>query len=44
MKPLRLKLATGSDVKLSLEKLCEKSNINGFILGVVGDLSPAVFQ
>ena len=44
MKPLRLKLGTGSDVKLSLENLCEKSNINGFILGVVGDLSAAVFQ
>ena len=44
MKPLRLKLGTGSDIKLSLENLCEKSNINGFILGVVGDLSAAVFQ
>ncbi len=44
MKTLRLNLNTGSDVKLSLENLCEKSNINGFVLGVVGDLSSAVFQ
>ncbi len=44
MKPLRLKLEKGSDIKLSLENLCKTSNINGFVLGVVGDLSVAVFQ
>ena len=44
MRSLPLKLAPGSDVRLSLEKLAVEQNVSGFILGVVGNLSRASFQ
>ncbi len=44
MKTLRLKLEKGSDIKFFLENLSKKTNIDGFVLGIVGDLSTAVFQ
>ena len=44
MRSLPLKLAAGSDVRLSLEKLANEQNLTGFILGVVGNLSRASFQ
>ena len=44
MRSLPLKLAPGSDVRLSLEQLAVEQNLSGFILGVVGNLSRASFQ
>ena len=44
MQPLPLKLAPGSDLRLSLEKLAQRDGISGFILGVVGNLTKASFQ
>ena len=44
MRSLPLKLAPGSDVRLSLEQLAAEQNLSGFILGVVGNLSRASFQ
>ena len=44
MRPLPLKLAPGSDLRLSLENLARQEGIKGFILGVVGNLSRACFQ
>ncbi|AAP99919.1 MULTISPECIES: PCC domain-containing protein [Prochlorococcus] len=40
----RLKLNPGVDLKLSIAEFARKNNINGFIVGVVGDLSKAVVQ
>ena len=40
----RLELSSGTDLKNSIENFCKESNINGFILGVIGDLSHVVFQ
>ncbi|KGG15192.1 MULTISPECIES: PCC domain-containing protein [unclassified Prochlorococcus] len=40
----RIRLDSGLDLKDSLESLSRDSNINGFILGVVGDLSKATIQ
>ena len=44
MRSLPLKLAPGSDLHLSLEKIAQQDGIQGFILGVVGNLSRACFQ
>ena len=44
MEPLPLKLAPGSDVRLSLEELAQRDGISGFVLGVVGNLTKASFQ
>ena len=44
MRSLPLKLAAGSDLHLSLEKIAQQDGIQGFILGVVGNLSRACFQ
>lgn len=44
MRPLPLKLAPGSDLRLSLEELARQDNIHGFVLGVVGNLTRASFQ
>ena len=44
MQPLPLKLAPGSDLRLSLEELAQRDGISGFILGVVGNLTKASFQ
>ena len=44
MQPLPLKLAPGSDLRLSLEELAERNGISGFVLGVVGNLTKASFQ
>ena len=44
MRSLPLKLAPGSDLHLSLEKIAKQDGIQGFILGVVGNLSRACFQ
>ena len=44
MQPLPLKLAPGSDLRLSLEKLAQQDGISGFVLGVVGNLTKASFQ
>ena len=44
MQPLPLKLAPGSDLRLSLEELAQREGISGFVLGVVGNLSKASFQ
>ena len=44
MQPLPLKLAPGSDLRLSLEALAQKDGISGFVLGVVGNLTKASFQ
>ena len=44
MRSLPLKLAPGSDLRLSLENLARQEGIKGFILGVVGNLSRASFQ
>ena len=44
MRPLPLKLAPGSDLRLSLEDLARREGINGFVLGVVGNLTRAAFQ
>ena len=44
MQPLPLKLAPGSDLRLSLEALAQRDGISGFVLGVVGNLTKASFQ
>lgn len=44
MRPQPLKLGPGSDLRLSLEQLAIAHNAHGFVLGVVGNLSRAVFQ
>ena len=44
MQPLPLKLAPGSDLRLSLEALAQMDGISGFVLGVVGNLTKASFQ
>ena len=44
MQPLPLKLAPGSDLRLSLEELAQRDGIRGFVLGVVGNLTKASFQ
>ena len=44
MQPLPLKLAPGSDLRLSLEELAQREGISGFVLGVVGNLTKASFQ
>ena len=44
MQPLPLKLAPGSDLRLSLEELAQRDGISGFVLGVVGNLAKASFQ
>ena len=44
MQPLPLKLAPGSDLRLSLEELAQQNGISGFVLGVVGNLTKASFQ
>ena len=44
MQPLPLKLAPGSDLRLSLEELAQRDGISGFVLGVVGNLTKASFQ
>ena len=44
MQPLPLKLAPGSDLRLSLEELAQRDGISGFVLGVVGNLTMASFQ
>ena len=44
MQPLPLKLAPGSDLRLSLEELAQRDGLSGFVLGVVGNLTKASFQ
>nr|WP_115095296.1 DUF296 domain-containing protein [Synechococcus sp. UW106] len=44
MRSLPLKLAPGSDLRLSLEELAQRDGISGFVLGVVGNLTKASFQ
>ena len=44
MQPLPLKVAPGSDLRLSLEALAQRDGISGFVLGVVGNLTRASFQ
>ena len=44
MHPLPLKLAPGSDLRLSLEELAQRDGISGFVLGVVGNLTKVSFQ
>ena len=44
MHPLPLKLAPGSDLRLSLEELAQRDGISGFVLSVVGNLTKASFQ
>ena len=44
MQPLPLKLAPGSDLRLSLEELSQRDGISGFVIGVVGNLTKASFQ
>ena len=44
MQSLPLKLAPGSDLRLSLEELAQREGISGFVLGVVGNLTKASFQ
>ena len=44
MQPLPLKLAPGSDLRLSLEELAQRDGISGFVLGVVGNLTKVSFQ
>ena len=44
MQSLPLKLAPGSDLRLSLEELAQRDGISGFVLGVVGNLTRASFQ
>ena len=44
MRPLPLKLAPGSDLRLGLEDLARREGIDGFVLGVVGNLTRAAFQ
>ena len=44
MQPLPLKLAPGSDLRLSIQELAQRDGISGFVLGVVGNLTKASFQ
>ena len=44
MQSLPLKLAPGSDLRLSLEELAQRDGISGFVLGVVGNLTKVSFQ
>ena len=44
MRSLPLKLAPGSDLRLTLEELARRDGISGFVLGVVGNLTQASFQ
>ena len=44
MHTLPLKLAPGSDLRLSLEELAQRDGVSGFVLGVVGNLTKASFQ
>ncbi|MCP4974065.1 MAG: DUF296 domain-containing protein [Prochlorococcus sp.] len=44
MRSLASKLPAGSDLRLSLEQLAKQEDSSGFVLGVVGNLSRAVFQ
>ncbi|BEV36538.1 DUF296 domain-containing protein [Synechococcus sp. M16CYN] len=44
MRPLPLKLVPGSDLRLSLESLARNEGLNGFLLGIVGNLSRAAFR
>ena len=44
MQTLPLKLAPGSDLRLSLKELAQRDGISGFVLGVVGNLTRASFQ
>ena len=44
MRSLPLKLAPGSDLRLSLEELARRDGLHGFVLGVVGNLTRAAFQ
>ena len=44
MHSLPLKLAPGSDLRLSLEELAQRDGVSGFVLGVVGNLTKASFQ
>ncbi len=44
MHSLPLKLSPGSDLRLSIEQIGQQQNRSGFVLGVVGNLSKAVFQ
>ncbi len=44
MRPVNLTLPSGSDIRLSLEKLAFEEKAEGYVLGVVGNLSSAVFQ
>ena len=44
MQTLPLKLAPGSDLRLSLEALAQRDGISGFVHGVVGNLTKASFQ
>ncbi|ABM78497.1 PCC domain-containing protein [Prochlorococcus marinus] len=44
MRSLPLKLAPGSDLLISLQKIAQEQNSSGFVLGVVGNLSRAAFQ
>ena len=44
MRSLPLKLDPGSDLRLTLEEIGRDQGINGFVLGVVGNLTRAAFQ
>ena len=44
MRSLPLKLAPGSDLRLSIEQLAAEQSLSGFVLGIVGNLSRAAFQ
>ena len=44
MRSLPLNLSPGSDLRQTLERFSKDENISGFVLGVVGNLSRAVFQ
>ena len=44
MRSLPLKLAPGSDLRITLEELARRDGISGFVLGVVGNLTQASFQ
>ena len=44
MRSLPLKLDPGSDLRLNLEEIAREKGINGFVLGVVGNLTRAAFQ
>ena len=44
MRAVPLKLAPGSDLRESLQQLAQQHQCEGFVLGVVGNLSRAAFQ